>query len=169
MLSSVVEIGDASLDDVLVIPQITRSVSSTSSTVFDLTEDETVPQNSDAINIEETMVDLTAHNIPCPSEFDILPGERCASTRMLCPPQVVNRLNRLDSQRLYVLTQEFDSDEDRGISKTYSVMGASGNIFDVCICKKPSCTCLEATENNAVMPCKHVIFILVKVKASKYK
>lgn len=96
----------------------------------------------------------------------ILPGTRVVPLVMECPRQVTARLRRLESQRLYLLDQAEES-SDRGLSKRFSVMGSTGSEFIVVLGEKSGCTCPDANGPNAVLPCKHIVFVLVKVLARK--
>lgn len=82
--------------------------------------------------------------------------------RTECPRIVATRLSRLDSQRLYVMDQS-DNGSAGDLSRKYIVLGSTGSNFHVVVNRRPSCTCSEATATGAVLPCKHLIFLFVKV------
>ena len=43
----------------------------------------------------------------------------------------------------------------------YSVLGSTGNVYQVMICRTPSCTCVDCSGRNQI--CKHMLFIYHKV------
>jgi hypothetical protein len=61
------------------------------------------------------------------------------------------------------MDQTDNSSSPEDISRRYTVLGSTGSSFTVVVCKRPSCTCSEATAPDAVLPCKHLIFLYVKV------
>lgn len=46
------------------------------------------------------------------------------------------------------------------------VTGSTGNIYNVCIARQPTCDCPHAKAGNQ---CKHVVFVLKKVLRAKYQ
>ena len=68
------------------------------------------------------------------------------------------RKYRGQSQRLYLIET---IDTKTMYAKKYSVMGSTGNVYEVTIKDEPECTCPDyATRGNR---CKHIYFILIRV------
>lgn len=69
------------------------------------------------------------------------------------------RIARAVSQRMYMVNQE-DLSNELGLCRKYAVLGSTGNVYNIRIERKPSCTCPDAERKGL---CKHIIFIMVKV------
>jgi len=75
------------------------------------------------------------------------------------PPQnYLERLERAVSQRMFLI------DRERKISaggtheeEVFGIAGTTGNIYQVTISKKPSCTCPDASQKGN--QCKHIIYV----------
>ena len=67
------------------------------------------------------------------------------------------RIERAISQRMFLVAR---SDGEDMLDRGYSVLGSTGNLYEVRITHNPSCTCPDAARGNR---CKHIIFILVRV------
>ncbi len=163
MSTSVVEIKQSEEEAVTLmsaLPYRTASVSSTGSRacvtqnnreVIDLTENDinrpSVMRNSS--NNSDASIDLTG--------VESLPGT------VDRPTQVTNRINRLDNQRLYVLEQDDLSTGEGGLHKMYTVCGSTGQMCDVRIKSSPCCTCIDSLSVGFTPPCKHVLFVMIKV------
>jgi hypothetical protein len=91
-----------------------------------------------------------------------LEAQRIVPYRDTCPDPVLLRLRRLDSQRLYVLDQTETGSLNRP-SKRFVILNSFGKTFTVNISSLPSCDC---EESKTLSPCKHTLFILVKVLES---
>ena len=75
------------------------------------------------------------------------------------------RLSRALSQRLFLLSSpsvvvndEFG--EEDSISLSYEVLGTTDNVYNVTLCRTPSCTCPDFIQNKN--RCKHIYFILYR-------
>eukprot|EP00935_MAST-01C_sp_MAST-1C-sp1_P000209 g209.t1 len=75
---------------------------------------------------------------------------------------VRQRINRARSQRLYLVQRKEIQENGRygGPSCDFVVLGSTGNVYIVTICKIPSCTCPDHAKGNL---CKHILFVLLKV------
>jgi hypothetical protein len=73
---------------------------------------------------------------------------------------VLERIYRALSQRLYLIDQEDVSSSGGGLGRKFAVLGSTGNVYDVKIGQQPTCTCPDCARGKL---CKHIIFILVKV------
>jgi hypothetical protein len=126
-----------------------------SSVPVDLTEDDPSP-----------VVTSSSGPVPTPlapgRPIETQPGKRGLPLETRCPDKVAARLRRLESQRLYLFEQS-DASRAFALCKEYTVMGSTGTNYDVVISARPSCTCEDATGEHAVRPCKHILFVLVKV------
>ena len=85
-------------------------------------------------------------------------NEKRASRLVSRPTQkIIERIQRALSQRLYLINQE-DLSTPNNLSREYNVLGSTGNVYDVTISKRCSCTCPD--EFNC---CKHILFVFLRV------
>ncbi|KAL1406865.1 hypothetical protein Q8F55_006274 [Vanrija albida] len=54
-----------------------------------------------------------------------------------------------------------DTSSQHDLSSVFKVLGSTGNVYTVEIAQLPSCDCPDFAKGNA--PCKHIIFIFLKV------
>ncbi|KAH7889342.1 hypothetical protein F5I97DRAFT_1843539 [Phlebopus sp. FC_14] len=85
------------------------------------------------------------------------PEKRGAITKKKCPQNIFDRVDRVMSQRFFMLDRRRNGSELR---EEFSVLGSTGNVYTVVIDKTPSCNCPDATKGNH---CKHILFIFLKV------
>ncbi|KAL5490068.1 hypothetical protein ACEPAI_4901 [Sanghuangporus weigelae] len=85
------------------------------------------------------------------------PEKRAAIFKKKCPQNIVERLERVISQRFCLIDRRRNGDELR---EEFSVLGSTGNVYVVTIDRLPSCTCPDAMKGNH---CKHILFIFCKV------
>ncbi|KIK87552.1 hypothetical protein PAXRUDRAFT_831831 [Paxillus rubicundulus Ve08.2h10] len=85
------------------------------------------------------------------------PEKRGAMTKKKCPKNILDRVERVMSQRFFMIDRRRDDGEFR---EEFSVLGSTGNVYTVIIGKTPSCSCPDATKGNH---CKHILFIFLKV------
>lgn len=85
--------------------------------------------------------------------------KRQARYRSAPTNDIRQRISRAQSQRMYLVNQT-DCSDSSGLSKNFTVLGSTGNIYDVVIARVPSCSCPDA-ENNHL--CKHILFVFLKV------
>lgn len=180
MTTKVIEINTAEEDPPPPVRPVTMRSQSSSSTLIDLTDtipvtmDNWTPRsstwNATPRSDDHGPVDLTGSGPSAPAPPPLLTGrgsKLLAGGRDIpavkeCPHLVAVRLRRLDSQRLYLL-DEVDSSTAGSIGRRYIILGSNGASFNVTLDKRPTCTCKEAEGSEAVLPCKHLVFILVKV------
>ena len=73
--------------------------------------------------------------------------KRGARYRSSATGDILQRIRRALNQRLYLINQEDKSDTSSSssltptLSKHFAVLGSTGNVYNVIIDKKPSCTC----------------------------
>jgi hypothetical protein len=65
------------------------------------------------------------------------------------------------SQRMYLISQE-DKTTDGDLWKCYTVLGSTGNVYDVDVKKFPDCSCPDCGRGNL---CKHILFVMMKVSS----
>jgi hypothetical protein len=73
---------------------------------------------------------------------------------------VLDRIKRAITQRLYLVNQEDVSCIETGFGRKYAVLGSTGNVYDVKIAQIPTCSCPDCAKGRL---CKHIIFVMVKV------
>ncbi|KAL1507499.1 hypothetical protein AB1Y20_008335 [Prymnesium parvum] len=90
--------------------------------------------------------------------------KRAARTRGLSAAASARQARAL-SERLYLIEQRDESaTSPSGLlthRRTFAVLGSTGNVYTVAICRLPSCTCVDHTERKQV--CKHLLFVYHKV------
>lgn len=83
-----------------------------------------------------------------------------------CSVAVKDRIERAQSQRLYLIEQKdmleegLDMDICPVVGREFAVLGSTGNVYDVRICKSPTCSCPDFQRGNL---CKHILFVILKV------
>lgn len=82
--------------------------------------------------------------------------KRPARYRSTCPKKLYDRIYRGSSQPLYLIQR--DLTVSRG---TFTVLGSTGNVYEVIIDSIPSCTCPDFQRKQDL--CKHLLFVLLKV------
>lgn len=68
------------------------------------------------------------------------------------------RIERALGQRLYLLTAERHED---GVGAGFAVLGSTGNVYQVDLGQRPSCSCPDFMRGQGL--CKHVLFIWLRV------
>jgi hypothetical protein len=69
---------------------------------------------------------------------------------------IMDRISRVRSQRMYMLSREDIND----YYKRFMIIGSVGNVYTVDINNKPRCNCPDFSNGNV---CKHIIFVYLKV------
>ncbi|KIL64334.1 hypothetical protein M378DRAFT_186759 [Amanita muscaria Koide BX008] len=83
--------------------------------------------------------------------------KRIARFKPKCPQNILDRVERVWQQRLFMIDRDRSGDELR---ETFSVLGSTGNVYTVVIDQMPRCNCPDALKGNH---CKHILFIFLKV------
>ncbi|KAI0934905.1 hypothetical protein AcV5_006599 [Taiwanofungus camphoratus] len=86
-----------------------------------------------------------------------IPEKRGAVFKKRCPKNILDRLDRVFSQRFFMVDRRRVGSELR---EEFSVLGSTGNVYTVVIDNTPSCNCPDAIKGNH---CKHILFIFLKV------
>lgn len=89
----------------------------------------------------------------------ITPEKRAARTRKRPTKDIRNRIERALFQRLYLLDQ-YDISAPGDLGRSFSVLGSTGNTYNVNICRFPSCSCPDFGNGNL---CKHILFVYLRV------
>ncbi|KAJ7106984.1 hypothetical protein C8R44DRAFT_805057 [Mycena epipterygia] len=85
------------------------------------------------------------------------PEKRGAVFKKKCPQNILDRVERVMSQRFFMVDRKRVEGE---LKEEFQVLGSTGNIYTVTIEQKPSCNCPDAQKGNH---CKHILFIFLKV------
>jgi hypothetical protein len=76
------------------------------------------------------------------------------------------RLHRAMSERLYLVERRDRSEVSASglvaLRLEFAVLGSTGNVYTVTLCRLPSCTCVDHLERKSV--CKHLLFVYHKVR-----
>ena len=92
-------------------------------------------------------------------------GEKRAARSRGPSAAAATRLARALSERLYLIDRRDESKvSESGLMATrhvFAVLGSTGNVYQVAICRIPSCTCVDHAERKQV--CKHLLFVYHKV------
>ncbi|KAL8861218.1 MAG: hypothetical protein Q9178_002434 [Gyalolechia marmorata] len=86
--------------------------------------------------------------------------KRLRHFRNHAPGTYLQRLERAQSQRMFVIDRTRSSTADEPPSETISMAGTTGNIYDITISHIPRCTCPDNLKGNQ---CKHIIYVLHNV------
>ena len=76
--------------------------------------------------------------------------------------KILERIERALQQRLFLIDASTVSTslQEGGSFITLSVLGSTGNVYEVTIQKVPHCSCPDAAKGNL---CKHLLFVMLKV------
>jgi len=66
------------------------------------------------------------------------------------------RAYRAKTQKIYLINREVNDD-----SAKFNVMGATGNIYEVKLNGKPTCSCPDHQQRYST--CKHILFMLIRI------
>ncbi|KAI5124074.1 hypothetical protein M0805_003901 [Coniferiporia weirii] len=86
-----------------------------------------------------------------------VPEKRGAIFKKACPKSILERVDRVISQRFFMIDRKREGQE---LKEVFSVLGSTGNVYTVTIDRRPSCNCPDAMKGNH---CKHILFIFLKV------
>ncbi|KAH9968858.1 hypothetical protein BC827DRAFT_1263339 [Russula dissimulans] len=84
------------------------------------------------------------------------PEKRGARLRKSCPKNILERVERVKSQRFFMIDRKREGDEP---CEEFKVFGSTGNVYTVNVDKLPSCDCPDASRGHH---CKHILFIFLK-------
>lgn len=73
------------------------------------------------------------------------------------PKNIQERLERVKSQRFYMIGRERTGNE---LKETFKVLGSTGNVYTIVIQHVPTCDCPDFAKGNH---CKHLLFVMLKV------
>ncbi|GAB4820534.1 hypothetical protein N2152v2_007580 [Parachlorella kessleri] len=85
------------------------------------------------------------------------PSNPRSASHELCqvrPPGSGHRLFLIDRKLLSPVGSE------EGAAEEFAVLGATGNVYTVTICRQPQCTCPDYLKGNL---CKHILFVMLRV------
>ncbi|KIM77496.1 hypothetical protein PILCRDRAFT_76604 [Piloderma croceum F 1598] len=85
-----------------------------------------------------------------------VPEKRGAMFKKACPKNILDRVDRVMSQRFFMIDRTRIGEELR---EEFKVLGSTGNVYTVTIDRTPTCNCPDATKGNH---CKHILFIFLK-------
>ncbi|KAF8621325.1 hypothetical protein AX15_007863 [Amanita polypyramis BW_CC] len=83
--------------------------------------------------------------------------KRAARFKVQCPRNIMDRVQRVWQQRLFMIDR---SRSDKELRESFNVLGSTGNVYTVVIDQQPRCNCPDANKGNH---CKHILFIFLKV------
>ncbi|KAI4242420.1 MAG: hypothetical protein LQ352_007240 [Teloschistes flavicans] len=84
---------------------------------------------------------------------------RLRSFRSSAPKSYLQKLERAQSQRMFVLSRT-RSGTPSVPTETVEMAGTTGNIYHITIALEPSCTCPDNKKGNQ---CKHIVYVLYNV------
>jgi hypothetical protein len=83
--------------------------------------------------------------------------KRLRAFRTHAPQSYLERLDRVRSQRMFLIDRERKSSVDGSPEEeVFEIAGTTGNIYQVKVGKVPSCTCPDAKKGNQ---CKHIVYV----------
>jgi len=81
--------------------------------------------------------------------------------RKKAPQTYLERLDRVRSQRMFLIDRERKMSSDRKHEEeVFDIAGSTGNVYQVTIAKQPKCSCPDNSKGNQ---CKHIIYVLVNI------
>ncbi|KAL7411975.1 hypothetical protein BDY24DRAFT_416537 [Mrakia frigida] len=83
--------------------------------------------------------------------------KRMARFRKACPKAVMERADRVRSQRMFLVDRTREGDE---LMEEFKILGSTGNVYTITIGLTPTCSCPDSAKNGT---CKHIIFAFLKV------
>ncbi|KAH8829453.1 hypothetical protein DL96DRAFT_1598170 [Flagelloscypha sp. PMI_526] len=83
--------------------------------------------------------------------------KRLARYKSVCPQNIRDRVDRVLSQRFFMVDRRRQGED---LKEVFSVLGSTGNVYEVTISHLPKCTCPDALKGNH---CKHILFVFFKV------
>ncbi|KAF8577250.1 hypothetical protein K439DRAFT_1664311 [Ramaria rubella] len=87
---------------------------------------------------------------------DLNAEKRLARLKPSCPKAIMERVDRVMTQRFFMIERKRIEGQLR---EEFKVLGSTGNVYTVIIDKLPSCDCPDATKGNH---CKHILFVQLK-------
>ncbi|KAH8928755.1 hypothetical protein BT69DRAFT_1212462 [Atractiella rhizophila] len=87
--------------------------------------------------------------------------KRLARVKKACPKVILDRVERVYSQRFFMVDRHRNGDD---LKEEFKVLGSTGNVYTVTITHVPTCTCPDAQKGNH---CKHILFVFLKVLGVK--
>jgi hypothetical protein len=94
-------------------------------------------------------------------------GEKRAARFRSMSAAAAARMERALSERLYLIERRDESECSPSgllsLRHAFAVLGSTGNVYTVHVCRVPSCTCVDFRERKAI--CKHLLFVYLKVLA----
>ena len=102
---------------------------------------------------------------PKPAASTLGGGEKRAARVRASSAAASARMARALSERLYLVSRR-DASTTSGsglvtLRHEFAVLGSTGNVYDVAVCRMPSCSCVDHVERKQV--CKHLLFVYLKV------
>ena len=90
------------------------------------------------------------------------PEKRLKRFRSQPTTKIRERIDRALHQRLFLIESSAPStcSQHSGPSVTFSVLGSTGNVYEVTLSKVPSCSCPDSAKGNL---CKHLLFVMLRV------
>ncbi|KAJ3507230.1 hypothetical protein NLJ89_g6425 [Agrocybe chaxingu] len=92
-----------------------------------------------------------------PSGSQPKPEKRLAQFKPQCPQNILDRLARVRSQRIFMIDRERNGNE---LKEKFTILGSTNNVYTVTIEHLPRCNCPDAVKGNH---CKHILFVFAKV------
>ncbi|KAL8883281.1 MAG: hypothetical protein Q9215_008279, partial [Flavoplaca cf. flavocitrina] len=86
--------------------------------------------------------------------------KRLRHFRSHAPSTYLQRLERAQSQRMFVISRNRNIDNPSHPSETISMAGTTGNIYTITVTHLPTCTCPDNRKGNQ---CKHIVYVLHNV------
>lgn len=86
------------------------------------------------------------------------PGEkRLKRFREKPPVSYLERLERVSTQRMFLIDRRRTTSEDGGQEEeVFDIVGSTGNVYQVSVKKVPTCSCPDGRKGNQ---CKHIVYV----------
>ena len=100
---------------------------------------------------------VSDYTVVVPPSLHPPPEKRALRYRSSCPVKLYERMERAETQRLYLVEKTEHGPEECH----FAVLGSTGNVYDVVLGEIVTCTCPDFVKKQDL--CKHILFVTLKV------
>ncbi|CAJ1964993.1 unnamed protein product [Cylindrotheca closterium] len=85
--------------------------------------------------------------------------KRLKRIRRTCPAKVQERMSRATRENMYLT--ERPSVDYESLKCEFTLLGSTGNVYDITFGRLPQCTCPDYRKGNTT--CKHILFVTTQI------
>lgn len=90
-----------------------------------------------------------------------MPEKRLRRIRNSCPAKVQERMCRATGEKMHLMGRPAYILDDESLKCEFTLMGSTGNIYDITFGRVPKCTCPDYRKGNTT--CKHILFVTTQI------